>query len=26
VADAIDQFKKGELAIVSTADVEGHWV
>jgi len=26
VADAIDQFKKGGLAIVSTADVEGHWV
>ena len=26
VADAIEQFKKGELAAVSGADVEGHWV
>jgi predicted Fe-Mo cluster-binding NifX family protein len=26
VAEAIEQFKKGELAIASTADVEGHWV
>ena len=26
VADAIDQFKKGELEIASEADVEGHWV
>ena len=26
VADAIEQFKKGELATGSGADVEGHWV
>ena len=26
VADAIDQFKKGELGIASEADVEGHWI
>jgi len=26
VSDAIDQFKKGELAIASEADVAGHWV
>ena len=26
VADAIDQFKKGELEVASEADVEGHWV
>jgi predicted Fe-Mo cluster-binding NifX family protein len=26
VADAIDQFIKGELAITIEADVEGHWV
>ena len=26
VADAIDQFKKGELEIAYEADVEGHWI
>jgi predicted Fe-Mo cluster-binding NifX family protein len=26
VADAIDQFRKGELEIASKADVGGHWV
>jgi len=26
VADAVDQFLKGELAVASAADVEGHWV
>ena len=26
VADAIDQFKNGELETASEADVEGHWV
>ncbi|MGB5749774.1 MAG: NifB/NifX family molybdenum-iron cluster-binding protein [Desulfobacterales bacterium] len=26
VTDAIGQFKKGELAAASEADVEGHWV
>ena len=26
VADAIDQFVKGELAVAGAADVEGHWV
>jgi predicted Fe-Mo cluster-binding NifX family protein len=26
VADAVDQFIKGELAIAVQADVEGHWV
>lgn len=26
VADAIDQFNKGELEIAAEADVEGHWV
>jgi predicted Fe-Mo cluster-binding NifX family protein len=26
VTDALEQFKKGELAAASEADVEGHWV
>ena len=26
VADAIDQFINGELAVASKADVEGHWL
>ena len=26
VADAIEQFKKGEFTVASGADVEGHWV
>ena len=26
VADVIDQFINGELAVASAADVEGHWV
>ena len=26
VADAVDQFIKGELAVASGADVDGHWI